>query len=146
MVTNNTYDDVGNLISSTEIVNGVSRTTSSTYNALGQVTSTTDALGNTTQYQYNAAGQVTKTTFADGSTIVDKYDSQGNKIAEIDQNGVETDYTVQPVWRAHRGDRADLSRSRVPAALVNPTYSYTYDIYGDQTSTTDAMGHNDLYV
>jgi len=29
---------------------------------------------------------------ADGSTITDAYDVQGNKIAETDQNGVETDY------------------------------------------------------
>ncbi len=84
LVTNNTYDNVGNRTASTTTVNGVARTTSSVYNVLGQVVSSTDALGNTTQYQYNAAGQTTRTTFADGSTIVDAYDSQGRKVSQTD--------------------------------------------------------------
>jgi YD repeat-containing protein len=68
LVTNNVYDNVGNLLSSSEIVNGITRTTSSTYNVLGQVVSTTDGMNNTTHYEYNAAGQVTSTIFADTSS------------------------------------------------------------------------------
>ena len=145
MMTNNTYDNVGNLTSSTEIVNNVARTTSSTYNVIGEVTSTTDALGNTTLYQYNAAGQVTKTTFADGSSITDEYDSQGNKISEIDQNGIETDYQYNQY-----GELSAVIEPPVldPASgqVVNPTYYYTYDIYGNQISTTDAEGHTTSYT
>ena len=130
LITNNTYDNVGNVIETDEIVNGVTRTTTSTYDVLGRVTSTTDALGNKTQYQYNAAGQVTKTIFADGSSIIDKYDSQGNKIAEIDQNGLETDYQYNQY-----GQLTEVIEPAVlnPAtgAVVNPTYYYTYDIYGE---------------
>jgi YD repeat-containing protein len=144
MITNNTYDNVGNLTATTEIVNGVSRTTTSVYNALGQVTSTTDALGNRTQYQYNGAGQVTLTTFADGSTIVDRYDTQGNKIAEIDQNEVETDYQYNQFGELTAVVEPSVTNP-VNGQSVNPTYLYAYDIYGDQISTTDALGRVTQY-
>ena len=29
---------------------------------------------------------------------------------------------------------------------ANPTYQYGYDIYGDQTSMTDALGNTTLYA
>ena len=143
MITNNTYDNVGNLKETDEIVNGVTRRTTSNYNALGEVTSTTDARGNETQYQYNAAGQVTLTTFEDGSTITDKYDSQGNKIAEIDQNGLETDYQYDQY-----GELKEVVEPYVlnPAGqMVQPTYQYQHDNYGDQISTTDALNRTTTY-
>ena len=44
MITNNFYDNAGDLIETQEIVNGVTRTSTSTYNADGETTSTTDPL------------------------------------------------------------------------------------------------------
>jgi RHS repeat-associated protein len=145
METDNTYDAVGNLTSSTEIVNGVCRSTSSIYNALGQVTSTTDPLGNTTEYQYNSSGQVTKTTYQDGSSVTDVYDSQGNMISQTDQNDIETQY----VYNAYN----ELTEVIEPSVTnptthesVNPTYTYAYDIYGNQISMTDAEGNTTTYT
>ena len=143
MVTNNTYDKVGNLHRDDRDRQRRVPDDHSTYNVLGEVTSTTDALGNTTQYQYNAAGQVTKTTFADGSSITDQYDSQGNMIAQTDQNGVETQYQYNQY-----GELTEVIEPSVvnpaTARSVNPTYYYTYDIYGDQTSTDGRPGqHHD---
>ena len=72
--------------------------------------------------------------------MTDEYDSQGNKIAEIDQNGVETQY----VYNAY-GELTEVIEPSVtdPATgeSVNPTYTYGYDIYGDQISMTDAQGN-----
>ena len=89
MVTNYTYDKAGNVIETDQIVNGVTRKTTSTYNALGLVTSTTDPLGYMTVYQYNSDGELMKTVYADSSSVTDRYDSNGRKVAEIDQNGLE---------------------------------------------------------
>ena len=89
--------------------------------------------------QYNAVGEVTKTIFADGNSVVDQYDQQGEKIAETDSNGNKTQYQYD-----QHGNLTEVIEPAVynPAtgATVNPTYQYTYDAYGDQTSTTDALG------
>ena len=144
MITNNFYDNAGDLIQAQEIVNGVTHTTTSTFNADGETTSTTDALGNTTQFQYNAAGDVTKTIFADGSSVVDQYNPQGEEIAETDGNGNETQYQYD-----QNGNVTEVIEPAVynPAtgATVNPTYQYTYDAYGDLTSSTDALGRVTQY-
>ena len=87
MITDNFYDNAEMWIKAQEIVNGVTHTTTSTFNADGETTSTTDALGNASQFHYDAAGDVTKTIFADGSSVVDQYDPQGEEITETDGNG-----------------------------------------------------------
>ncbi len=144
MITNNFYDNAGDLIETQEIVNGVTRTSTSTYNADGETTSTTDPLGNTTQYQYDGDGDVTKTIYADGSSVVDQYNQQGEKVAEIDEKGNETQYEYN-----QNGNVTEVIEPAVynPAtgATVTPTYQYTYDSYGDLTSSTDALGHLTQY-
>jgi len=145
LITNSIFDNFGNLIETDQIVNGVTRRTMSTYNLLGQVTSTTDALVHKTQYQYNAEGAVTKTTFADTTSITDTYDTLGRKVAETDQNGLTTNYQYDKY--------GELTAVIEPAVVnpangqtVNPTYQYTYDIYGDQIKTTDALGRFTKYT
>ena len=51
----NHYDAVGNLIETDQIIGGVTRTTTSTFDVLGRVSSTTDALSHTTWYEYNGS-------------------------------------------------------------------------------------------
>jgi RHS repeat-associated protein len=144
-VTTYQYDSDGNPVEVQQTANGITRTTTSAFDALGRVTSTADPLGLTTQYQYDADSDVTKTVFADGSSITDLYDSQGNLIGETDQNGQETQYE----YNAY-GDLVEVIEPSVinptTGESVSPTYAYAYDIYGDQTSTTDALGNTTTYT
>jgi RHS repeat-associated protein len=139
LVTNTTYDAAGNVLKTTKVFGGTSRTMTSTYDVLGRVASTADSLGNTTHYQYNGLGEVTKNIFADGTSISDTYDSQGHKTSETDQNGLTTVYKYDPYGH--------LTAVVLPAALdpmsgvfINPTYRYIYDIYGNQATTNDPLG------
>jgi RHS repeat-associated protein len=152
LVTNNQYDSAGNLKQTQQIVNGVTRTTTSTYDPLGRVTSTTDALNNTTQYDYNAAGQVTKTILPGPTspTLVDQYDSQGRKIAETDANNNTTQYQYdqygQLVGVIEPAVLDSDPSSPTYGQTVNPTYTYTYDPYGNLSSITDAKGRVTSYT
>jgi RHS repeat-associated protein len=119
-------------------------TTSSTYDAAGQVLSTTDALGHTSQFTYDDAGRLLKTTFADGSTTSDAYDANGRKAAQIDQNGLETDYQYDA--------NGNLTAVVLPAVTnpangqsVRPTFQYTYDVYRNLTSVQDPLQHKTAY-
>ena len=61
------------------------------------------------------------------------------KIAEIDQNGLETDYQYDQY-----GHLTEVIEPPVlnPAngQVVRPTYQYAYDQYGNQATATDALG------
>jgi RHS repeat-associated protein len=117
-----TFDAHGNVLSTTD-ESGV--TTSSTYNGLNEAMTSTDALGNVTTSTYNSAGEVLTTISpptSDGgssSKISDYYNSNGTICASRDADQVEV-YGVL---------------SSCVSAGSNAT-TYTYDDYGDATLTT----------
>ena len=63
-----------------------------TYDALGDLTSITDADGNTTQYSYSSAGNLLSITYPDGTQQSFTYDPLGNLSETIEQNGDPVNY------------------------------------------------------
>ena len=99
------------------------------YDAYGNLTSTTDALGNATSASYDADGNETSTTDANGSTTTTSYnaDDQPDKITKADGTTQLTDYNPD-------GTIADTIDG-----LSHKT-SYGYDGQGRQDSETDPDG------
>ncbi|MFJ2567549.1 RHS repeat-associated core domain-containing protein [Streptomyces sp. NPDC087568] len=136
--TNTEYDWWGNTAKVTETANGVTRTTTTTYDAAGRPTKTTvtGGLGQavpeaTTEYDPNN-GKVTKTTSPTGGTITKAYDKLGRQIAYTDADGgrTTTEYDLL--------DRPVKATDTVPS-----TVTYTYDTAieprGLVTKTTDSI-------
>jgi YD repeat-containing protein len=69
-------------------------TTSTTYNANGQVATTTDALGNITHSYYDLAGRSVRTISPDGTSSETLYDSAGRAYFSADRH-LATDTLVR---------------------------------------------------
>ena len=101
MATQFTYDANGNMTSRTD---ALGRTTSYIYNSLGQklsMTTPTPASGtggaaSTTTYQYDALGNLIQTAAPLGRTTSSTYDANGNKISDTDARGNVTNYHTTP--------------------------------------------------
>ena len=112
-------------------------TTTSVYNATGQLMSTTDPLGHTTSYTYNALQEVLTATTPREETTKRTYDSSGNLTSVTDPAGNVTQYRYGD--SSHPGDLT---------AVVDPeerTEAMTYDTYGDvaSRSTSPSSGTHD---
>ncbi|MCV2885332.1 LysM peptidoglycan-binding domain-containing protein [Aestuariibacter sp. AA17] len=145
---------------------GASR--SQSYNAFGQIESTTDANGNTTRYNYDNRGQLvqridprTQVTGSNGATVSRsvmtqyKYDVQGNQVAEIDGNAkLQTrEYSAGKLTRVNHADGTyqlyyydnygQLMKERTKEGrFVN----YAYDAGGNVIKVDRAGKNDDFYV
>ncbi|MFD0367660.1 DNRLRE domain-containing protein [Streptomyces sp. NPDC127114] len=132
------YDWWGNPAKVTETANGVTRTTTNTYDGAGRLTKTamTGGLGQavpetTTEYD-PATGQAVKTTSPTGGTITKEYDKLGRQVAYTDADGgtTRTEYDL-------------LNRPVKTADTAPSTVTYTYDATAEPrglvTSTTDSV-------
>ncbi|MFE4599870.1 LamG-like jellyroll fold domain-containing protein [Kitasatospora indigofera] len=97
------------------------RTSTSSYNRVGDVTSVTDPAGNTTSFTYDFLGNRQKTTAPDGTSIKVTYNAQGLPLSS-------TPYTKGPF----------------PFPLAQT--SQTYDGVGNVLSTTDARGSTSTFT
>jgi len=116
-VTRYTYDDDGRVTSTTITPvggQGAPRTTSVQYDAFGNLVASMDADGNTTTYAYNADNQRMESTDPNGNSTWYYYDADGRLL-----------YTIE----GQPDSYGDLN------AQGNVT-AYTYDAFGDVTSTT----------
>jgi YD repeat-containing protein len=85
------YDPAGRRIASTNAWGTVLQlVTTNSYDGVGNQISTADALNRTTTYAYDALNRRTNTTFADITTLKTRYDGAGRRVAETDQDGVVT--------------------------------------------------------
>jgi RHS repeat-associated protein len=139
----------------TSMTDPLGRQTSSTVDpANGNVTQTTDAIGNHGTYSYSAYGDVASTTnalsehrylsytyYGDLNQVTDgiatrwsaKYDDAARKVTETDANGKVTRFSYDALDRL-------LSTSRTLGAQAVTT-SFTYDQDGHRTQLTDPNGH-----
>ena len=133
----------------------VSLRTQTTYDAYGNTSSQTTNIyefvlpnGSTqldysnaevTQYQYDQFGNLVKTIYPDGSSTGTAYDSFGNKTCTTDQLGQTTQYEYD---NENRLISVILPAVTNPATgqPTNPTYQYSYDAQGRQTSIADPNG------
>ncbi len=160
--TTHTYDLAGRMLTTVRPQgnvgggNPLNYTTTMTYDAFGDTTSVTDALGNrttytydanrnltgvtnprgfTTTYVYDAANQRTRTIQADGSTTNTTYDGDGNAIAQTDPR----DHTATYAYDA-------LNQLIGVTDPLSGTTTYAYDLLGNRTSMTDARGNVTQYT
>jgi RHS repeat-associated protein len=128
--TSTVYDADGNVTSQTvaDTTGGdASRTTTSTYNAYNELTSTKDPDGNVTAYTYDAYGNKASETDPDGNVTDYTYDGDGDLLTTTLEN-----YTGSPPG------------SQSAAPLVEESQSY--DPAGRLASSTDAMGRVTNYT
>lgn len=121
-----TYNSVGDLISTTS---PGGHTTTNTYDAAHRLISTTSPAGATTSYTYDNAGRMLTMTDAGGAVTTHTYDAGGRLTKTTDDLGRDTMFTY---------DAADRLVSTTDAA--NTTTTTTYDDAGRVATTTDKLG------
>ena len=78
--------------------------TVNTYDALNNLLTTTDPLGNVTTYTYNGTLLISKTDALNHTTTY-TYTPEGYLASETDPSGLTTSYTYNSAWPAHLDDR-----------------------------------------
>jgi RHS repeat-associated protein len=99
------------------------------YDAGGNLTNHSDALGTLVSYTYSTNGLVLTSTDANGNTTHFGYDTNGFLVSRTDPATNTTTYAVNDVgWKLRETD-----------ALGEPA-SYAYDLNGNANSIQDALG------
>ncbi|MDK1473901.1 DNRLRE domain-containing protein [Streptomyces sp. 549] len=132
------YDWWGNPAKVTEAANGVTRTTTTTYDNAGRATKTamTGGIGQAvpeTSTEYDpATGQAVKTMSSTGGTIIRVYDKLGRLISYTDVDGgtTKTEYDLL--------DRPVKVTDTAPST-VTYSYDHTVEPRGMATSTADSV-------
>ncbi|HEX6100088.1 MAG TPA: RHS repeat-associated core domain-containing protein [Thermoanaerobaculia bacterium] len=124
--TESTYDwNNGNLV---KLVKPGGRTTTHTYDAFNNRTSTTDPLGRRTSYEYNAQQRLVKTTDALGHITQRWYDAKGLPQWSTDELGHLTTFSYD-----------DYGYPKSTANHLGHTTRFTHDVLGRKTTETDPL-------
>ena len=121
------------------------------YDALGNITSSTDILGNTTEYRYDALGRLEEVEDASGSVTRTAYDAAGNVVSSVDARGAGTpdddgDFTIRHEYDALNRKVRQILPDTTAAdgddgnGANDPTIRYEYDAVGNLVSVTDPRG------
>ncbi|MBM9508722.1 IPT/TIG domain-containing protein [Actinacidiphila acididurans] len=132
--TTNSYDADGNLISSTDPTGA---TTSYGYNGADQVTYRQSAMSQWTWYEYDGSGNLTRTGYADGSGDTYAHDDPahpGDVTALTDPDGRTREVTYDSY-----GDIVSVTRH--PDATTAQTTVSRYDADGELVCTVSATAH-----
>jgi RHS repeat-associated protein len=150
-VTAYTYDANGNELTRTVDPSGLALKTTWTYDSANNVLTETDPLNIETQYTYDSptTGNLTKTikNYVSGQgqdsqtnvTTLASYDSHGETLTATDALNVVTQYTYDTY-----GDLLQMVKNYISGAqassTVNVATSATYNILGQELTSTDALG------
>lgn len=111
---------------------------STEYNAIGQVTATTDMLGRRTELEYDLTGRLKATHYPDGFSESWTYDAFGNNITYTNRSGQTTTYEYDELNRRVRTILPDES----PEDLTdNPVFEVVYDAASRVVAEIDAAGN-----
>lgn len=127
----------------TQTVNGTAQTTTFTYDANGSVKTTTDPLGKVSRFTYDAYGHLASASDALGNTRTTAFDPKtGDLLATSDPTGVSTSFAYDS--KGHLTSTASGGGGTLglggQGAAPTTTARYSYNAYGDMTSTADAYG------
>jgi YD repeat-containing protein len=119
------YDANGDLTGRTD---ALGRTTSYGYDTLGRkvsmtiplLNSGTSAAAATTSYQYDALGNLTQTAAPLGRTTSSQYDANGNKISDTDANGHTTTYQYDAPEQTDYDHVSDATRHNIESNVRLP--------------------------
>ncbi|MEV5605715.1 FG-GAP-like repeat-containing protein [Streptomyces sp. NPDC052299] len=130
------YDEANRLLN---VAGPKSQQTTYTYDAAGNLATTTDAAGKTTIYTYDAANQLTQTKNPAGQTVSSAYDVMGNPVTTTDVTGAKTTRTYD---KAQHITSITTPRGNIEGADPKPfTWTYGYDKVGNQITVTDPAGN-----
>ncbi|MFG1954728.1 LamG-like jellyroll fold domain-containing protein [Micromonospora sp. NPDC048830] len=102
--------------------------TSTVYDPLGQVESSTDRRGKTTTFEYDSLGNVAKVTNPAGKVTIAKYDKVGDLLETVDPTGAKTTATYDYLGRMLTSSQV----VRQPVPVTNTTtYGYGTGAYGN---------------
>jgi len=128
------HDDLGRLQSQSDAYGHAS---GFTYDANGNTTSTTDALGRQTNNAYDPLNRLVATLQDSGGVAAStqfQYDANDNLTRVTDPNGLHTDYSYNAL-----GDLLQLQSPDTGST------QYGYDSAGNRSSQTDARGKTQTY-
>lgn len=125
------YDAMGNVVSTTD---GLGHKASHAYDILGQRTKTTDPLGNTTSYEYGPLGNVVRIIDPLQGITQRAFDALGRLTLETDPEQRTTAYLYDGMNR--------LAGYRNPAGQE---FRFSYDALGRRTSRTEPDGTSQSY-
>lgn len=108
--------------------------TRSSYDAVGNRISSTDAAGRVTQYKYDALARLIEIIDPKGQSTTFGYDLRNNLVSVTDPNGHTTRYEYDKVDRKTKELRP-----------LGQAYSYAYDPAGNLTAMTDPVGRRTEY-
>lgn len=137
------YDEAGNAIRSSQddALGTTLRSTSAGYDANGNPTSATDAMGNATTFSYDAAGRLSSETqpVSASSAITTSfgYDAAGNMTRYTDGNGNATIYTYN-TWNLRESTIVPATATTSSAA--DRTFTTTYNADGQAASKSSPGG------
>ncbi len=125
----------------------INATTTFTYNALGNVLTTTDSLNRTTTFQYNKIGKLLKSISPQPFNYKVKYtyDGNGNTTKfekQIDEDGLEWQ-TVENVYDG-RDQLVTIKKYLPDNSFLTTTFHY--DGAGNKDSETDANNNTTYYT
>jgi RHS repeat-associated protein len=152
-----TYDSSGDELAGTHTSGGTSISGSATYNGTpyGLPDTVTGPDGKTTKYSYDAGGDLTKVTDAMGQAATAVYDGQGEQSSITGPAGDVTTYAYSggrpatvtaPLGRTTRYAYDQAGRLTVVTAPDGTATRTTYDADNQVTSTTDADGQTTTYA
>jgi YD repeat-containing protein len=154
-----TYDNLGRKASEIDALvdNGhgtnAHPTTTYGYDAAGNLVQVTDPLGNITTTAYDALGRVTSVTQADPDDAGAQtspvtsyvYDANGNTLSITDPNGNVTTSSYDALNR--QISRTDpLVYDGISSTNLHPVTTYGYDLNGNLVSLTDPKGNQTTYA
>ncbi|MHB8289713.1 MAG: DUF6531 domain-containing protein [Acidimicrobiales bacterium] len=133
-----TYDASGNVTSSE---NPVGATTEATYNSLNQPLTTTNAAGTTTVYTYDSYHRlISKMTDPDWSNDQKSDTPESSSDTDTDSSSSNPEPTWSYVYSTAHPSLVDSSKGP-----RGNTTSYTHDPYGNLTTTVNASGAKTTY-